>query len=127
MNVIRKLILSAVLLLSAASSMALDIKPYSAGDFAAAQQSGKPVALHFHADWCPTCRAQQQVIFDLRKQGGRDMVIYVAKYDDEVALRKKYKVMTQSTLIVFKGRTETGRIAGVTDPAGIAAVLDSAK
>lgn len=127
MNVFRKLVLSVALLLFAAASMALGIKPYSASEFADAQQSGSPVALHFHADWCPTCRAQQQVIFDLRKQGGRDMVIYVAKYDDELALRKKYKVMTQSTLIVFKGRTETGRIAGVTDPAGIAGVLDSAK
>lgn len=47
----------------AVSAGALEIKPYTASEFAEAQQAGKPVALHFHADWCPTCLAQQKVIF----------------------------------------------------------------
>ena len=51
-------LMSAALLASATAAQALDIKPYTATALAAAQQAGKPVALHFHADWCPTCKAQ---------------------------------------------------------------------
>jgi thiol-disulfide isomerase/thioredoxin len=31
-----------------------------------AQASGKPVAVHFHADWCPTCKAQEKAFNGLR-------------------------------------------------------------
>ena len=48
-------------MLFAASAFALEIKPYSADTFAQIQKSGAGVALHFHADWCPTCRAQEKV------------------------------------------------------------------
>lgn len=113
--------------LASSLSVALEIKPYAVADFAAAQQAGKRVALHFHADWCPTCLAQQKAILELRKQPGIDVTIFVAKYDDEEALRKKHRVMTQSTLIVFKGYQETGRIAGVTSPAAIAEVLGTSR
>lgn len=127
MRYLYKFLLLLLLATFSVHGLALDIKPYSAADFAAAQQSGAPVALHFHADWCPTCLAQQKVIFGLRQQGGRDITIYVAKFDDEKPLRKRHRVVTQSTLIVFRGRVETGRIAGVTDPATIARTLDSAR
>ena len=51
--------LLAALALSAAASLAfaLDIQPYAAETLAAKQKAGEAVALHFHADWCPTCRA----------------------------------------------------------------------
>jgi len=42
-------------------ALALDIQPYTAETLAAKQQAGAAVALHFHADWCPTCRAQEKV------------------------------------------------------------------
>ena len=44
--------------LFALAAQALDVQPYSAKAVADAQAAGKPYALHFHADWCPTCRAQ---------------------------------------------------------------------
>ena len=45
---------------------ALDIQPYSPEMLASEQKADKAVALHFHADWCPTCRAQEKV-FNGRK------------------------------------------------------------
>ena len=57
--------------LTAGVGIAMEIKPYPAYDFAETRQSGNPGTLYFYADWCPTCRAQQKVIFDLREQAGR--------------------------------------------------------
>jgi len=37
---------------------ALVIQAYSPELLASQQKADKAVALHFHADWCPTCRAQ---------------------------------------------------------------------
>ena len=58
---ITRLVATALFLTASAASFALDIKPYSAQALSAEQQAGKPVTLHFHADWCPTCRAQEKV------------------------------------------------------------------
>lgn len=102
---------------------ALDIAPYSAPAFAAAQAAGKPVALHFHADWCPTCRAQAEVLEALRADRALDVQVLIVDYDNEKELRKQHRVRAQSTLIVFKGRQEKTRLAGETAPDRIKAAL----
>ena len=53
----------AAIALSAACNLALalDIQPYAPETLAAKQKAGESVALHFRADWCPTCRAQEKV------------------------------------------------------------------
>ena len=64
----RKLMIPVFFLLLAVSGLAraLDIQPYTANALQQAQASGKPVAVHFHADWCPTCKAQEQAFNSLR-------------------------------------------------------------
>lgn len=56
-----KLIVVTLLAFSAARAHALDIKPDTAAALAAAQKADQPVALHFRADWCPTCRTTKAV------------------------------------------------------------------
>ncbi len=56
---IRRLV-APLLLAVAPLVQALTVSPYSAEALAAAQQAGKPVAVHFHADWCPTCKQQEK-------------------------------------------------------------------
>jgi len=121
------LLFAALLVLATSTAQALDVAPYSAAKFAEAKLAGKSVALHFHADWCPTCRAQQKVISELRaeKSSMLPVTIYIADYDHEPALREKLGVRTQSTMIVYKGKTEKSRIAGETDPAKIRAALQA--
>lgn len=116
--------LAAAALLAAASlAQALTVQPFSAQALAAAQQAGKPVAVHFHADWCPTCKQQEKAIDRLKAEAGLDITLLVADYDKEKDLRKAMKVRTQSTLVVFKGSEEKARLAGDTEPDKIRAAL----
>ena len=39
--------------------------PFNQAQFDAMRAAGKPVAIVFHADWCPTCRAQAPLLKDL--------------------------------------------------------------
>lgn len=123
---IRTLILSAFLLLGAALAHALDIQPYTADALAAAQKADKPVALLFHADWCPTCRAQANVLQGLKSEKGLDLTVLVANYDTEKALKRHFRINAQSTLVVLKGQKEVNRLVGDTSPKGIRIALKSA-
>jgi thioredoxin 1 len=121
----RSVMLAVVLGLAAAAAQAVDVVPYSAAKLAESKLGGKSVALHFHADWCPTCRAQQKVINELRTEKSLPVTIFIADYDHEPALREKLGVRTQSTLIVYKGKEEKARVAGETDAAKIRAALQA--
>jgi thiol-disulfide isomerase/thioredoxin len=100
-----------------AMAQALEIRPYEAGALASLQGAGKPVALHFHADWCPTCVNQARALEQL-KAGGQlnGITVLVADYDKEKDLKRQHKVRSQSVLVVFKGSTEVARSAGETKP-----------
>ena len=121
-----RLILAAVLLASSAWAHALDIKPYSAQALVEAQKANQPVALHFHADWCPTCRAQEKVLQTLKSEPGLDLTVLVADYDAEKALKRQFRVNAQSTLIVLRGQKESARVVGDTSVTNIRAALKSA-
>ncbi|MBQ0959996.1 thioredoxin family protein [Ideonella sp. 4Y11] len=107
-------------------AQALETQPYTAQALAAAQQAGQPVALHFHADWCPTCRQQTTVLNQLKADPALKLTVLVVNYDNEKDLRKALQVRTQSTVIVYKGATEKARIAGETAPDKIRAALQAA-
>ena len=118
--------LTAVLFVGAGAAQALTIKPFTGADLAAAQNAGTPVAVHFHADWCPTCRAQDKALQSLKDDPAlKNVTLLQADYDQEKALKKDMNIRTQSTFVVFKGKIEVGRSAGVTDPQQIKAVLSA--
>ena len=118
-------LMSAALLAAATTAQALEIKPYTGAALAEAQQAGKPVALHFHADWCPTCKAQEKSLAALKAEPGLDIVLLVANYDTEKALKTRFKVRSQSTLVVLRGDQERARLVGDTSADTIRAALKS--
>lgn len=121
------LLLATALLLASGWAQALTLAPYSAAAFAQAQQAGAAVALHFHASWCPVCRAQDKVFQAMAADPKSPAVqMLVVDYDTEIALKKQMKVHQQSTVIVFKGTRETERIVGETQPEALTMVLQSA-
>lgn len=114
------------LMVSASAAQALEIKPYTPAALAEAQQADKPYALHFHADWCPVCRAQSKVLEGLKADKALALTVFVVNYDKEKALRKQFGVRTQSTIIVFVGKVEAARLAGESAEQKIRAALASA-
>lgn len=98
---------------------------YDAKAFAAAQAAGKPILVAIHASWCPTCKAQDPILGKLEKEDKfKNLVVFQVDFDSQKDAVKAFGARMQSTLIAYKGATETGRSVGDTNPASIAALLD---
>ncbi len=123
---LKNLVLMTLLAVSAVAAQALDIQPYTAAALSRAQKANQPVAVHFHADWCPTCRAQSQALQALKSEAGLDITVLVANYDTEKDLKRRFNVRAQSTLVVLHGEQETERLVGDTSRVGILLALKSA-
>ena len=121
-----QIIVCAMLVGATALAQALEVKPYSPAALAEAQKADKPVALHFRADWCPTCRAQDKALEGLKSEEGLGLTVLSVNYDTEKDLKKQYKISTQSTLVVLHGQKEVARLVGDTSANGIRAALKSA-
>jgi thioredoxin 1 len=99
--------------------------PFSEEAFKAAQASGSPILVEIHADWCPTCKAQNPILDKLTADPKfRDLVVFRVDFDSMKPVVKQFGAQMQSTLIVFKGSAEQGRSVGDTKQASIAALLD---
>ena len=113
--------LSAVAIIGVSTpAMAGPIKPYSVTAFKAAQKAGKPILVDVHADWCPTCRRQAPSIVEISKDPAYSkLVIFKIDFDKQINEREALNVRKQSTLIVYKGTVEKGRVTGITDRSDI--------
>lgn len=105
------------------SAYALEIAPYTPQVFATKQQAGERVSLHFHADWCPTCRAQDKVFKTFQGDASVPGTLLLVNYDTERDLKREMNVRSQATVIVFNGKTQIDRLGGVTDPQQLRAAL----
>ncbi|BAM86749.1 putative thioredoxin [Bradyrhizobium oligotrophicum S58] len=107
------------------TASAIETAAYSDAAFKAAQAAGQPILIEIHAGWCPTCKAQKPIIDKLAAEPKfKDLKIFRVDFDDMKPVVKAFGAQMQSTLITFKGTTETGRSVGDTKEASIAALLD---
>jgi thioredoxin 1 len=108
-----------------ASAGANSAVPFSADAFKAAQASGSPILVEIHADWCPTCKAQNPILDKLTSNAKfKDLKVFRVDFDSMKPVVKQFGAQMQSTLIVFKGNAEQGRSVGDTKEASIEALLD---
>jgi thioredoxin 1 len=116
------------LVLSSFTSVAVAAElPFNQAKFYAARSAGRPVAVVFRADWCPTCRAQAPVLRDLAETRAlKSLTLYVANFDTEKALDRSLGVTQQSTIVVFKGGKEIARSTGDTQRDRLDALLTQA-
>src|SRR5258707_11752506 len=116
------------LVLALFSTLALSAEiPFNQTQFDATRAAGKPVAVVFHADWCPTCRAQAPVLKQLLESKELESVtVFVANFDTENALKRSLRVTQQSTIVVFKDGKESARSTGDTQPDRLSALLHHA-
>jgi thioredoxin 1 len=118
--------LTTALILLTAPAMAGE-QPYDAATLQRMLAAGQPVVVDFHADWCPTCRAQAPIVKDLLSTPElKNVTVLIANYDTELALRKSLKVANQSTLVVFRQGKEVARSTGDTSRDGLATLLHKA-
>src|SRR5262245_8981102 len=121
-------LLLALLVLSAGAPMAaaLEQKKYDAAEFKAMQDAGKPAVIHVTAPWCPTCKAQHEVIDELAaKPDFASVTLFEVDFDSQKDVVKGFKATSQSTLIAYSGANETGRLVGQTSLKAIEALVAS--
>ena len=116
----------AALTVTATAGMMLDgPKPYDANAFAMAKAEGKTVVLHFHADWCPVCKKQAEVMPQVMdRKEFQEVVVFKVNYDTESELKQQLGITQQSALVVFKGEKEVGRGQDLTTAAAISELLE---
>ena len=108
-----------------APAFATETKTFDPQSFAAAQKAGKPILVAIHASWCPTCKAQRPILSELMAEPKfKDLVYFVVDFDKQKDAVRFFGARVQSTLIAFRGGTETGRSVGDTGRSSIAALLD---
>lgn len=97
---------------------------FSPADLTAAQDAGKPILVEVSAPWCPTCRAQKAVFSELDKDDRfKAFVKLEVDFDSQKQELKQLNARQQSTLIVYKGKDEVGRLVGETRREAIEALL----
>jgi thiol-disulfide isomerase/thioredoxin len=103
---------------------AMDEQAFDQKAFEAAQAAGKPILIEVSAPWCPVCKAQAPILARLKRDPRfKELVSFDIDFDSQKDLLRKFNVQRQSTLIVFKGKRETGRSTGDTDAGSIEALL----
>lgn len=128
----RRLVCLAALLpmmaLAMAQSMpaqAGEVRPFDADAFAAAQKAGRPILVEVSAPWCPICKTQKPILAKLAQDPRfKDLVIFDIDFDSRKDVLRRFDARMQSTLIAFKGETETGRSVGETQPEWIEGLVE---
>lgn len=116
----------------APASASAEAVRYTPQAFADAQAADRLIVLHFNAFWCPTCGVQRPALQDVLDQVAQTpqlqgLIVFTVNFDTQTETVKRFNVQAQSTLIIFKGKTEVGRLTGETDPSVIKALLIKAQ
>ena len=99
--------------------------PFSDTAFEAAQKAGKPILIEVSAPWCTICKAQKPILAKLSADPRfKELQIFDIDFDSQKALLRRLNVRMQSTLIAYKGATETGRSVGETQPEWIEGLVE---
>jgi thioredoxin 1 len=105
---------------------AATVQPYQQAALEAAQKSGDPVLIFAEASWCPTCAKERPILQQLYATPEfAHLVVFDVDFDTSKPLLRQLGVQMQSTLIVYRGAKESGRMTGATDPAVIKRLLET--
>lgn len=110
--------------LAATPASAQDWTAYSPAAFAEAQSAGKPIVVHVHAAWCPTCRAQLPALDELKAELAPSGVLFMrVDFDKDKDFLRAHRIASQSTILTFRGDTETARSVAQTDRARLRSLV----
>ena len=116
-----------IMIATSAGAAAAEFVAFSSEAFEAARKAGKGVIVHVHAPWCPTCRAQMPILDKLAASDAfKDVIALRVDFDSQPDAKDAIGARNQSTVVVYKGETETGRAAGATDEKALSALVQKA-
>ncbi len=126
----RTLLATAAALTVAPFAAQANMIDYTPGAAEQAINAGETVMLDFAADWCSTCRSQERTINALIEANptyGDAITIYRVDWDDygRGDLATQLNIPRRSTLVMFRGGAEVGRIVAGTREADIRALMDA--
>ncbi len=99
-------------------------EPFTQAKLDELNQSGQPVLVAIHADWCSTCKTQERVLQELLPQDEFKRIhLLRMDFDRQKEAVQSFGVEYQSTLIVFKQGREVGRLTAEQSPVRIAELL----
>ncbi len=108
---------------------------------AQAEESGKPMVVAIHADWCGTCTRLEPTIDAVRSEVGSDARVVVLDVTDRAAVERsraraeelgisaffdRYKGRTGTVAVLDAAGTPVEVLTGETDPARYLAALKEA-
>lgn len=102
------------------------ISKYSDKEFTEALASGEMVVLDFYKDGCPVC-AKQHPILEKAANDYANAKFFRVNFKTEISTVSKFKVGSQSTIIVFNDGEEVNRSVGQTKESKLTAQFASAK
>lgn len=127
----RSFLATACAFILAPAAFAGDTVNYTEGLIENALADGKTVFVDFATDWCSTCARQERVIGQLRSENPayNENILFVRVDWDKFStapISVMNNIPRRSTLVVFSGEEELGRIVAGTGKAEIKALLDTA-
>jgi thioredoxin 1 len=105
---------------------AATVQPYQQTAFDAAQKSDEPILIFVEASWCPVCAKERPILEQLYGTPEfAKLKVFDVDFDASKPFLRHLGVQMQSTLIVYHGAKETGRMTGATDPTVIKRLLET--
>lgn len=118
MRTFRKFILFLVLIRSAFAFAAG--QAFTQSQFDTLMKEGKPIVVHVHAPWCPTCKAQDPTLnTEMKSPAYKGITFLEVDFDSQKDVLREFNVSTQSTILVFNKGKEIARSTGKTNPGDI--------
>lgn len=111
----KKLIAIFVLFISS-NVFAGEITPFTEARLNQLQADNAAVLIDINATWCPTCRKQGEIIDQyLQANPESNLTVLKVDYDTQKQWVKHFNAVRQSTLVVFQGNKEMGRVIAETN------------
>ncbi len=125
-SLIKTMVATAAFVAASQFAQAFEAKKFDDAAFKAAQAAGSEILVHVTAPWCPTCVSQHKTLSEIgNKPDYAKLAVFNIDFDTQADAMKSFKANSQSTLIAFKGATETGRLVGATKADAIEGLLQS--
>jgi thioredoxin 1 len=75
-------------------------------------KSEEPVLVDFWAEWCVPCHMVSPVVEEIGQEKGESLRVAKLNIDENPEVTRRYGVMSNPTLMLFKGGEEKARVVG---------------